>query len=160
MRITFTMLFVAAATLLTGAAIIPRGNVSRSNHSSNDRRRGVEGRHGRTHPREFFFTPDNADIPQRRTGAGSDGTEAYRRHPRDFLQREPRAVGPEGVPPVHTHPREFAFARGGPSSKGSEGDLNAQIHARRTLVERFHPRQFRSPYLDYLGPVMDDGTTT
>jgi len=145
MRITFTMLVVVAATL-TSAAIIPRGNVSRSNNSSNGRQREVEGRNGRTHPREFFFTPDNADIPQRRTGAGSDDTEAYRRHPRDFLQREPRAVGPEGeTPPVHRHPRDFAFVRGGPSSNGREG---VQVHARRTLVERFHPRQFRSLYLD------------
>ncbi|KAJ7503540.1 hypothetical protein B0H11DRAFT_586331 [Mycena galericulata] len=137
MRFSFTMGVVVAATL-TSAAIIPRtGNLSRldigSSHHERSSGQQVESRQGRTHPREFFLAPDNADIPQRRS---ADVNTYSRRHPRDFTRREPHPLSGDESRPVlkRRHPRGFTHP---------EAREDDEFEVRNT-PGRHHPRQFRS----------------
>ncbi|KAJ7116590.1 hypothetical protein C8R44DRAFT_211327 [Mycena epipterygia] len=128
MRFSFTMIVVVAATL-TSAAIIPRHNASRMDSGSFHDGREV----GRGHPRDFLGSPDDAEIPQRRS---DDSYSNARRHPRDFSRREPRAaVKNQSRTSGRRHPRDF------PRREAREGDIEARSTVQ---VGRSHPRQFRS----------------
>ncbi|KAJ7082853.1 hypothetical protein B0H15DRAFT_802992 [Mycena belliarum] len=103
MRFSFAI-FVVAATF-TSAAIIPRSIGSRPSGSDEGSSVG-EGRR-RAHAREFFLSPDDVDIPQRR----SDSAPA-RRHARDFARRDSEpldlaASANSSGTPGRRHPRDF-----------------------------------------------------
>ncbi|KAJ7672277.1 hypothetical protein DFH06DRAFT_1319703 [Mycena polygramma] len=141
MRFTFTMMVIVAATF-TSAAIVPRSNVSRMGNEGEEpaSRREVEGRQGRTHPREFYLA--DVDIPQRRS---ADTYE--RKHPRDFPRREAREGGAEiretsGSSlwtPSRRHPRDF------PRRDLPENDAEIREPSGSALRTpgRRHPRDFR-----------------
>ncbi|KAJ6483797.1 hypothetical protein C8R47DRAFT_561050 [Mycena vitilis] len=141
MRFTFTMMVIVAATL-TSAAIVPRSNVSRISGEGEEptSRREVEGKRGRTHPREFFLADE--DIPQRRSANTYE-----RKHPRDFPRRETREddaetreTGGSGLwTPSRRHPRDF------PRPEVHEGNAEVREPSGSTLrtLGRRHPRDFR-----------------